>query len=185
MVVDLGLRARSDARLPDELLPPVAEHDLAVSLLAVQLAFLRERVLDLEQIGEVSVRLDPQLELDGLGAVVEDGDVLVDALSDEAPADHRERGAPVDRRRRRNKEELGDEIVPVVDGEALERPTVDRQPPAGEVARVAVEETVRLISSRGHVSAPVADEERRAVEDVDRLGHPAAPYSVSACRALG
>ena len=60
------IAARGDARLADEVAVPVAEHELALPDAPV-LTLLYERVLDLEQVGEVGAGLDAYL--DGLRLV--------------------------------------------------------------------------------------------------------------------
>src|SRR5919199_510174 len=61
--VEVRLRRRADPGLAHELVAPVAEHERAVAELAVSLALLLERVLDLEQVGEVGSRVEPQLDV--------------------------------------------------------------------------------------------------------------------------
>src|SRR5439155_21470748 len=67
----------------------------------------------------------------------------------------------------RDEEELRLEVLRFVSRERLECLAVQPEDPAGEEARVAEEETVRLVERRFDVAAAVADQKRRAIEDAD------------------
>ncbi len=134
----VGCRRR-DPRLAQEAVSAVAEHQRALVCLAVELALLLERILHLEQVGEVGACFDAQLELDPFAGVIEEGEVFVDAVPDRAPADQREARIAVNGSPRRGEEELGGEVPISADGQHAGRAAVDRQAPAREVTRVAVE----------------------------------------------
>jgi hypothetical protein len=52
--------------------------------------FLLQGILDLEEIGEVAVGGDVDVQIDGLGVMVEDGERLAEPAADAALPDHRE-----------------------------------------------------------------------------------------------
>ena len=95
----------------------------------VVLALLLQRVLDLEQVGEVAARLEPNREADRLVVVVEDRQLLVEAVADGAPANHRQLRVDVDRARTGHEEEAGLEVLQVVDRERVEPLAVDASAP--------------------------------------------------------
>ena len=170
---ELGFRGtRGNPRLAHEVLPPVAEHELAVLDAYLVLSLLRERVLDLEEVREVGSDFEEEVELEGLGRVVDDREILVEAVTDGALPKDRERCIVVHGPVRRREEELDREVVDVIRRQDPRQVAVNRQPPAREDARVLVEEPVRLIRRAGDVPAPVADDEGVAFENADRLaGH--------------
>ncbi len=89
--VGVELRAAAGAdrgRLPVRL-PPVPEHQAPALDLARVLPLLLQRVLDLEEVGEVASRLEPKRQVERLLIVVEDGDLLVEAVGDGARANDR------------------------------------------------------------------------------------------------
>ena len=81
------LTAGPDAGLAHELAAPIAQHQLVLAYVAIELALLLQRVFDLEQVGEVSARLEARGHLQRLGRVVEQDQVLVEAIADVALAD--------------------------------------------------------------------------------------------------
>ena len=89
LLVDGRGLARRDERLAHELLAPVAEHEAVGTDLAVQLAGLLQRVLHLEQVGEVGGGVDAQPYVHRFRRVVEDDHVLVQAVAHRAAADDR------------------------------------------------------------------------------------------------
>ena len=98
---------------------------------ASRTAELLERVLDLEQVGEVAARRRSRtVEVDRLVLVVEDRQLLVEAVPDRPLPDHRELGVDVDRPGARDQEEARLEVLQVVDRERVELLAVDRQDPA-------------------------------------------------------
>ena len=111
----LGRRRGGDRRLALEGLALVAEHELAVLDPRVVGPVLLERVLDLEQVGEVAGCLDADLEVDGLALVVEDRELLVEAVAHGPLADDRQLGVDVDRARPGHQEEARLEVLEVVD----------------------------------------------------------------------
>ena len=82
--------AGGDFGLPVERLPLVAQQQPVGLGTGVVFALLLQRVLDLEQVGEVARRRDPHVEVDGLVVVVEDGQPFPEPLPHHALADHRE-----------------------------------------------------------------------------------------------
>ena len=131
-------------RLADVGLALVAEHQTAVVDPAVVLALLLERVLDLEQVGEVAVGLDAHGQVDRLVVVVEDRELLVEAAADGALADHRQLGVDVDGAGARDEEEARLEVLQVVDRERVEPLAVDGEHPLRQEARVEREEAGRV-----------------------------------------
>ena len=105
---------------------------------------LRERVLHLEQVGEVARGVDPDLEVDGLVQVVEDRQLLVEAIAHGPLADDRQLGVDVHRAGAGNKEEARLEVLQVVDRERVELLAVDRQHPTRQEAGVEGEEAGRF-----------------------------------------
>jgi hypothetical protein len=164
-LVDRRRLRAADDRLAPEVVAPVAEDERLALDAAVVLALLAQGVLDFEQVGEVGRRLDAKRQLERLGVVVEHRDVFVDPVADQALADQRDR-VPAGN----GQEELRREVLRLVPREHPRPGAVDGQQPAREEARVAKEEAVRLVGRGVHVSARVADEERAAVEDADRVG---------------
>jgi hypothetical protein len=133
------------------------------------LALFAKSVFDLEQVREVRRGLDVEVELERLSGVIEDDQVFVEALADPALAHDRERGLVVVRFRRRDEEELRREVVDIVGRENIRRSAVDGQAPLREKPGVLQKEPVRLVGRRDDVPAPVADDERIAFEDADRV----------------
>ena len=80
-LVDLRRRRRRDRRRPPEHLALVGEHQTAVLHPTRVAALLLERVLDLEQVGEVAPGLEANPEVDRLLVVVEDRQLLVEAVA--------------------------------------------------------------------------------------------------------
>ena len=165
----LAVVVRPEPGLADVAAALVAEHEHAVVDAGERLPrLLDRRVLDLEQVGEVGRDGDRDLGLNGLGVVVHDGQLLVEAVADDPPADHRHGRVGVFRAGARHEEEAGRERLRVVGRERPERLAVDREQPAREVARVAVEEPVRLARPRIDVAVRTADDEGVALEHADR-----------------
>ena len=166
VVVQLrGLR-RADACLADVVVALVAEHERPVVDAAIALPILRQRVLDLEQVGEVGVGLEPQGELERIRVVVQHGDVLVEPVADHTLADHRDRACSL-----RDEEELRVEVIGLVSREDAERLAVRGQAPPGQEAGVAEEKALRVAWRGVDIPAAVAHEERAPVEDAQGVGH--------------
>ena len=130
VLVDRQIGAGPDAGLAHELAAPVAQHQLVVAHVAIRLALLLQGVLDLEQVGEVGASLDLGGHLDRVGCVVEQDQVLVEAVADVALADYRQARVLVDGAGRPHEKELGREVVDVVGGQRLQRLTIEAEPPA-------------------------------------------------------
>ena len=105
----------------------------------VVLSLLFERVLDLEEVGEVAAGLDTDGEVDRLVVVVEDRDRFMEAVADRTLADHRELRVDVDRPRAGHEEEARLEVLQVVDGERVEPLRRSRSAPSVERKRVSNE----------------------------------------------
>jgi hypothetical protein len=168
-LVDARRLRHPDPRLAHEVAAPVAEHERVALDAAIALAGLRERVLDLEQVGEVRVGVEPELELERLDVVVEHRDVFVEAVADRPVAVYRDRRVLVDGPGGRHEEVLRCEVLRLVGREDVQRRPVRRQLPARKETCVSVEEALGLVGRGIDVPAKVTDEERAAVEDADRL----------------
>lgn len=111
---------RRDPRLTNERWALVAQHEAFVFHDRLAHSLLRERVLDLEQIGEVACRVDPHREVHRCRAVVQDRQLLVEAVAHGPPPDHREISVDVDGACARDEEELRLEVLEVVDRQRRE-----------------------------------------------------------------
>ena len=132
-------------------------------------ALLLQRVLDLEQVGEIAGGLHADLEIDSLLVVVEERELLVEAVAHGPLADHRQLGVDVDGARARDEEEARLEVLQVVGGERVQALAVDGEHPHREEARVEREQPGG-VGERGLDVAPrVADHERIALEDLDEI----------------
>ena len=130
--------------------------------------FFVERVLDLEQVGEVARGLDADGEVDGLVVVIEDRQLLVEAVADRPLADHRELRVDVDgpvpgtRKNRvskywRSSVDSAFSRWPLTVRTHVERKRVSNENrPVGSVADASMSPRV------------IADDERVAVEDPDQ-----------------
>src|SRR5215217_1090927 len=126
----LSIRAGADAEIAVE-----RENQLAALDACRVLALLLERVLDLEQVREIATRLETNGQLDRFAGMVENGQLLGEAVADGAPADHRQLRVDVDGPRTRHEEEARLEVLEVVDRERVHSLSVDRQDPLREEAR--------------------------------------------------
>jgi hypothetical protein len=173
LAVDACGFCRRDLRRTRERPPVVAEDELSTACARRVRPLLPQGVLDLEEVGEIGGRLDADVQRDALVGVVEDGQVLVEAVRDRALADHRELRVDVDRSRAWNEEEACLEVLQVVDRQRTEPLAVDRENPLGQEARVEREEPRRIGERRLDVPGLVAHDERVAVEDLhDAVAHP-------------
>ena len=182
-LVDAGRRRRGDDGLALEGLALVGQMELAVLDPRCVGAQLLERVLDLEQVGEVAGGVDPDLQVDGLVLMVEDRQLLVEAIAHRPLADDRQLGVDVDRPGPGHEEEARLEVLEVVDRQRVEPLAVDRQHPARQEPRVEREESRRLGGRCLDVAALVADDERVAVEDPDDLASHRQPLRLPMVRA--
>ena len=121
------------------------------------------------EVGEVAAGFQPDGELRGLVVVVEDGQLLVEAVGHRAMADHRQLGVDVDRPGSGHEEEPRQEVLQVVDGQRVEPLAVDRQLPLRQEAGVEREQAGGIRRRGVDVALPVADDERVAVQDLDQL----------------
>ena len=135
----------------------------------VVLALLLQRVLHLEQIGEVAAGVDPHVDVDGLGIVIEDRDVLAKTTSDGALADHRELGIDVDGAGPRDEEVAGLVVLQVVRRQRVQPLPVRGKGPLRQESRVEEEETGRIGRRRLDVALAVADYERVTVENLHQI----------------
>jgi hypothetical protein len=166
-LVDLPRRRRRDLRRALERLAHVAEEELAVLDPSRVRAFLLERVLDLEEVREVAARVDPHDQVDRLGVVVQDRQLLVEPLRDDAAPDDRQLRVDVDGAGAGHEEEARLEVVEVVGRQRVQPLPVHAQHPPRQEAGVEREEPRRVGEARLDVAARVADDERVPVEDLD------------------
>ena len=117
LLVQLDGSGRGDGGHPFERLPAVPEHEAFLVDLRVVAPLLDQGVLDLEQVGEVAGGIDANGQVGRLLVVVQDRELLVEAVSDGPPADHRELRVDVDGARARDEEETRLEVLQVVDRE--------------------------------------------------------------------
>ncbi len=172
MLVDGSRHGRGDRGLAPERFPLVAEDESVPVDPGVIGAELLEGVLHFEEIGEVAGGLDADGESRRVGAVAEDRQLLVEAVTDGALADDRELRIDVHRSRGGNEEEPHFEVLQVVSGEGGEPHVVHRQDPRREEPRVVGEQTRGIGRRCLDVTALIADDERVAIEDPDHgLGH--------------
>ncbi len=143
-LIEPGRSSRGDHRRARERLPLVAEQQLSVLDPTAVLALLLERILDLEQVGEVGRRLDPHSQVDRRVVMVQDRQLFTETTADPPPSDHRQLRVDVDRSGSRDEEEARLEVIEIVDGERIQPLTVHGQHPLGEEARVEGEEARRI-----------------------------------------
>src|SRR5262249_13950451 len=130
-------------------------------------ALLLERVLDLEQVGEVGAGLDADRHVDRVVLVVQDGQLFGEAFADRPLADLGYLRVHIDGSRSGNEEEPRLEVLQVVRRERVQALAVDGQHPLREEACVVGEQS-RRVGERGFdVASVVADDEGVAVEDLD------------------
>src|SRR4051794_8064912 len=116
-----------------------------------------------EDVREVRGELEPELERHRLHALVDDNEVILHPLADEAlPLDREHVLRQTACERIAQKERRG-EVFDLAGGKQQRRRAVDRQPQLRQEARVVGEEPVRLLAA--DVAAIVTDAERRALED--------------------
>ena len=139
--VHLRRLRRRDPRRPGERLALVRQDELAVLDVRLVRPLLLERVLDLEEIGEVGFGVDTDRQLDGFVFVVQDRQVLVKAVADGALSDDRQLGVHVHGSSPGHEEEARLEVLQIVLGERVELLPVDRQQPFRQEARVEREQT--------------------------------------------
>lgn len=125
-LVDSGGLARRDSRRATKHLPLVPENELPSTNPSGVRPLLLERVLDLEEVGEVGAGLNPNGQVHWFVGVVQDRQVLVEAGAHGPLADHRELGVDVDGPRARHEEEARLEVLQIVDGERTQPLTIDR-----------------------------------------------------------
>ena len=178
--VDRRRLARRDDRLAPVGFPHVGEHEAPTLDPSGVLALLLESILDLEQVGEVTSRLDPNRQIHWLVVVIQDRQLLVESMGDSPATDHRELRVDVDRSGSRNEEEAGFEVLQVVRGECVQPIAVHGEDPLREEARIEREEAGRVGERRLDVSIVVADDERVPVEDLDQLAAHARTVSSAA-----
>ena len=135
-LVDARASTGRDHRLALEGLASVREHQRVFARPLAIGTLLGQRVLDLEQVGEVARGVDPDLQPDRLLVVVEDGQMLVEAVGDRARADHRELGIDVHGAGAGHEEEARLEVLEIVGGERVQALAVDGQHPLRQEPRV-------------------------------------------------
>src|SRR6266545_3200722 len=173
---------RADPRLADVPAPLVPEHErVAVDARERLARTVDRRVLVLKQVGEVCAHRDRDLGTDWFRSVVEDVELLEEAVADDAVTDHGQRRVRVLGSRPGDEEEASRERLRVVGRERVERLSVHRQQPPREMARVAMEQPVRLAGSGIDVAVTATDDERVSLEDADLVVlHHAMRYAKSA-----
>jgi hypothetical protein len=131
-LVDGSWRRGRDPGLALVGVPAVPEHQAVADDPRLVTALLPERVLDLEQVGEVARGVDADVEADRLVLVIEYPELLVEAIGHLTLADDRERGVDVDRAATRHQEEPGLEVLQVVGRQGGQSLAVDCQDPLGQ-----------------------------------------------------
>ena len=106
VLVDAGLGTGDNQGLTGERFPTIAEHQAIALNPMVEFPFLLQCILDLEQVSKVGRGLDAYLEINWLVFVIEDGHILVEAVSDCSFANDRLVSIHVDGAGSRNEEEL-------------------------------------------------------------------------------
>ena len=129
VLVHLRRLAGGDERFPSVALSLVAQPEPTVLDTGVRSARLVQGVLDLEQVGEVGRRLDPDRYVHGLGKVIEDRQLFVESISNRSLANDGELRVDVGGSGAGNKEEPGFEVLEIVGRERIEPLVVDRQDP--------------------------------------------------------
>jgi hypothetical protein len=99
-------------------------------------SLLLERVFDLEQVGEIGARLETDAQVDRLVGMVENRQLLVEAVGDRSLADHGQLRVDVDGASAGDEEEACLEVLKVVDRERIHPLPIERQHPLREKARV-------------------------------------------------
>jgi hypothetical protein len=136
VLVELGRCRGRDRRLAPIRLALVAEEQAPVLDASRVAALLLERVLHLEEVGEVAGGLDSNGQVNPVIVMVEDGQLLVEAVTDRPLANHGQLRVDIDRSGARDEEEAGLEVLEVVDGQRIETLAVDSQHPGREEAVV-------------------------------------------------
>ena len=120
LLVDLHRACRRDPRLARVRVALITEHQTVAFDEVLVRALLLQRVLDLEQIGEVAAGLDPDLHVDRLLVVVQDRQLLAETVADGPLADHRQLGVDVDGAGPRHEEEARLEVLKIVRRQGVE-----------------------------------------------------------------
>src|SRR5207342_2776546 len=95
MLVHRGRSCGGDGRRTTERVPRVFEQELgALDVLTIRAALLN-RVLDLEEVGEVGSSVEAQPHVDRRAVVVQDGQLFTEAVPHLPATDHRELGVDV------------------------------------------------------------------------------------------
>jgi hypothetical protein len=140
---------------------------------------LLQCVLDLEQVREVRVRIDSYGELDRFLGVVQDGELLVEAIPDRPLADHGQLRVDVHGAGPRHQEEPGLEVLQVVDGERVEALAVHGEHPGRQESGIEGEQARRIGERCLDVTARIAHDESVPVEDLDDpVAHDRPPFAV-------
>ena len=168
VLVDRAGAAASRSRRAAERLAFVAEHEPTVARRApTYLPFFSSASLTSNRSAKSQPASIRTVRLDRLLVVVEDRQLLVEAVADRAAPDHRELRVDVDRPRAGHEEEAGLEVLEVVDRERVQPLAVDGQHPLRQEAGVEREQAGRDRSATPRCRRVVADDERVAVEDLD------------------
>ena len=96
VLVNSARRRGRDLGPTPECLALITEYELAAVDARLVRSLLLQCVLDLEEVGEVACGVDPNRQLDRLIFVIQDRQLLVEAVADGALSDHRELGIHID-----------------------------------------------------------------------------------------
>src|SRR5689334_21426643 len=181
LLVHAGRRRCRDVRPTLKGLALVPQHEPAVGYASRVGPFLLQRVLDLEEVGEVGARIDPNGQVDRFLVVVENLELLTKPVSDRTASDDGELRIDVDGPRPGNQEETCLEVLQVVGRQRCQPFPIHRQDPLREEAGVEGEQARRVGQRRLDVPSGIADHESIAVEDLDEpvahaLRRPPAPF---------
>src|SRR5215469_14440884 len=168
--VDVGVIAAAHPGLAVVLLPPVAQYQVAIFYSLVELPLLGLFIFHLKKIGEVSSRLQTDLEVTGLGTVVENGEVFMKAVPNSPFADNGEVGVDVDRTCSWNQEELGGKVLKVIGRERVRLLTVHGEEPFRQETCVVGEQAGGIGRGGINVTIPITDDKRVSIEDAYGVG---------------
>src|SRR5260221_2466299 len=148
VLVDVGLGTGGNQGLTDEGFTTIAEYQAVAFDPMVELTFFCKFIFDLEQISKGSRRFNAHLEVNWLVFVIEDGHILVEAVSDCSFAHDRLVSIYIDGAGSWNKEELYVEVIEVIRRQDVRTQPVHCQQPACKKTRIPRKQPQRL-SRRG------------------------------------
>ena len=130
MLIDVSPGTGSNQGLTDELFTTIAEYQAIAFDTMVEFTFLGKFILDLKQISKVRCRLNAYFEVNWFAIVIEDGQILVKAVSYRSFANDRLLSIHIDGAGSRNEEELHFEVFEVIRRQNVRTLPVKRQNPA-------------------------------------------------------